>query len=287
MRKGSFTTQRCDVSQSCSAVSIEFHLFADASTKAFGTVAFARCNLPTGGVSISFLCAKNRVAPLKVDGTNELTLPKLELTAALIAARLGSYLRKNLKVSSARYYFWTDSQIALNWIQGSKQRWQPYVQNRVDEIRRLTDIAQWNHCRSEDNAADLLTRGVSGEFLQKSSLWAHGPHWLQDKKGDWKLNSEQQVSKTALLLVESRLACLEGRSPLMSYHNFSSWNRLLRVTCLVFRISLRLHKKISPKYGMMSSLTAEEIQVAENHWIRYVQQLSFAKEIFILQSGRT
>ena len=54
------------------------HSFADASLKAYGAVVFL-----TQGNEVSFIIAKSRVAPLK-----QLTLPRLELMAALVATRL-------------------------------------------------------------------------------------------------------------------------------------------------------------------------------------------------------
>ena len=50
--------------------------------------------------------AKSQVAPLK-----KLTLPKLELMAAVLGARLSSYLQTHLEVSTI--YLWSNSQIVL------------------------------------------------------------------------------------------------------------------------------------------------------------------------------
>ncbi|XP_055910900.1 uncharacterized protein LOC129945266 [Eupeodes corollae] len=136
-------------------------LCPDASMKAYGTVAFIKIVGDDGEESVAFLCAKNRVAPLKIDGIKELSLPKLELTAALLAARLCAYLKQSLKVMIHKFFLWTDSRIALGWIQGDANLWKPYVQSRVTEIRHLTSVADWRHCKGKENPADLLTRGVT------------------------------------------------------------------------------------------------------------------------------
>ena len=57
---------------------MQLHVFVDASMKAYGAVAFL-----TSGDSATLVMAKNRVAPL-----NTLTLPKLELMAAVVASRV-------------------------------------------------------------------------------------------------------------------------------------------------------------------------------------------------------
>lgn len=67
-----------------------FHLviFADASSVAFGAVAYLRmeCN---GSVSLSFVMAKGRIATLKPR-----TVPRLELEAAVLAVRLSLLIRQ-------------------------------------------------------------------------------------------------------------------------------------------------------------------------------------------------
>ena len=72
--------------------------------------------------------AKTRVAPLK-----QLTLPKLELMAALIGARLSNFIMNTIKVSPSMVHLWTDSQIVLYWLQ-SEKRLNQFVSHRVTEI---------------------------------------------------------------------------------------------------------------------------------------------------------
>ena len=140
----------------------ELHIFVDASTKAYGAVAYVKSSEAD---QASFVMAKSRVAPLK-----KLTLPQLELTAALIGARLGSYLRGKLHVTKT--ILWTDSQIVIHWLRSLKQL-KPYVANRVTEIKTLTRV--WRYCPTSDNPADLLTRGISANQLKTAEIWSHGP----------------------------------------------------------------------------------------------------------------
>ena len=150
------------------------HVFVDASIKAYGTVAYL-----TSGPHTTMVMSKTRVAPLK-----KLTLPQLELMAAVVGARLASYLRNQLKIAHTVY--WSDSQIVIDWLSSNKDLKQ-FVKNRVIEIRESTRNATWNYCPSSDNPADLLTRGVRTDALIASELWNNGPTWLtnQDSWPQW------------------------------------------------------------------------------------------------------
>ena len=76
------------------------HIFSDASTKAYGAVVYICSNDAT-----SFVIAKTR-APIK-----QLTLPQLELMAALVATRLGKFVVDALGslYNNISVHLWSDS----------------------------------------------------------------------------------------------------------------------------------------------------------------------------------
>ncbi|GFX73913.1 uncharacterized protein TNCV_397241 [Trichonephila clavipes] len=120
---------------------VQIHTFSDASQKAYGAAAFLRVK-HKDRVSVDLVTSKSRVAPLK-----RLSLPRLELMGALLAARLAKEVKKILdQKCSTRAFFWTDSQVTLHWIKGPNHRWKPFVANRVREIQSLTDPNSWFHC---------------------------------------------------------------------------------------------------------------------------------------------
>ena len=97
------------------------HVFADASLKANGAVAHIQQDqgLP------SFIMSKSRAAPLK-----QLTLPRLELKAAVLAAKLSSAVKTSLSLDCT-VQLWSDNQIVLHWIASHKPL-QAFITNRVD-----------------------------------------------------------------------------------------------------------------------------------------------------------
>lgn len=113
---------------------------------------------------------KNRVAPLK-----NLTLPKLELMAAVIASRLANFIINALELQNNPTFFWGDSQIVLHWLESMKTLPQ-FISHRVAEIKGAVPNSSWGFCPTRDNPADLLTRGVSFQNLSSSdNIWWKGP----------------------------------------------------------------------------------------------------------------
>lgn len=80
--------------------------------QAYGAAVYIRTKDSDGNFIILLSCAKSRGAPLKT-----VTLPKLELSAAQLLARLMAKLISEIKFSYDKLYYWTDSSIVLSWIQ--------------------------------------------------------------------------------------------------------------------------------------------------------------------------
>ncbi|XP_006812865.1 uncharacterized protein LOC102806117 [Saccoglossus kowalevskii] len=125
---------------------------------------------------LSIVIAKSRVNPVR-----PMALPRLELVAATIATRLADFVLKALtNVKINKCVLWSDSQITIHWIRSHKTL-PAFVENRVREIRTgsFDDI---KYCSAEENPADLLTRGITTNDLNRSKLWWEGPHWLKGGK---------------------------------------------------------------------------------------------------------
>ncbi len=99
---------RCVVSNGVQTLQI--HVFADASEKAYAAVAFSRVTDEFGHVKVSLLSSKTKVAPVKT-----VSLPRLELCGADLAAKLTKTLMKILGVTGLiiSLHAWTDSTIVL------------------------------------------------------------------------------------------------------------------------------------------------------------------------------
>ena len=135
-----------------------FHVFCDASSKAYCAVVYA----VHGGES-RLVIAKARLAPLRPN----ITIPRLELMAALIGVRLMRFIKETLNTDTSNILYWTDSMDVLFWIR-SKKPLKVFVENRVSAILENSRPDQWRHVGTGQNPADLGTRGITLKSLVAS-----------------------------------------------------------------------------------------------------------------------
>ena len=150
-------------------------IFADASRDAFGACSYLRWEKSSGNYESRFISAKSRVAPLK-----ELTIPRLELQAAVLASRLYKTIIEECRLQLERVIFFTDSMIVLTWIRSQSREFKPFVSSRVAEIQTNCDPSTWRHIPSEHNVADDLSRGIPAKDLEHR--WKNGPKFLNQPK---------------------------------------------------------------------------------------------------------
>lgn len=117
---------------------------------------------------------KSRVAPTKVT-----TIPRLELTAAAaaVSVTVSNMLKEELVDSNMEEFFWTDSKVVLGYINNEARRVHYFVANRVQKIRNNTTTKQGLYVPTNENPADLASRGTTMDELL-SSIWLMGPKFL-------------------------------------------------------------------------------------------------------------
>ncbi|XP_018315282.1 uncharacterized protein [Mycetomoellerius zeteki] len=250
---------------------MDIYGFGDASEKACVCLYAISCN-KQGKKTTRLICAKTRVAPLKV-----LSLPRLELCAALLLVELLKVIEEACKKSIARVYLWSDSTVVLEWIKMSSNQLKAFVANRVARIQELSSEAYWKHVPSEDNPADLLSRGITVEQLRKSKLWWEGPEWITSEQ-HWPQQPNVAMEEASERVTVAMSASIAPPEVLTKQSSYSKLRRVIAF-CQRFIINLRGAKKDGP-------LSLEELEEAETAILQIIQRDAFAEEIKALPSKR-
>ncbi|XP_050493055.1 uncharacterized protein LOC126874742 [Bombus huntii] len=255
-----------------SATKIELHGFCDASERAYGACVYVRTTDRKNNIWTRLLTARSKVAPLK-----SLSIPRLELSGALILTSLISSIRQALTTKISRIVYWTDSIIVLHWIRSSPHTLKTFVANRVAEIQTKTNISDWRHVPTDDNPADLISRGQTPKEFLCPSIWKNGPRWLLQSESYWPVWSPTPVVD---LPEQKKTICLRTSvNDNTLLHRYSSWPRLIRIVARCLRWRHKQHRT--------AHLTTDELTAAHNRLIKILQSHHFAPEIRILQKNRS
>ena len=193
-------------------------MFADASEDTMCAVAYLRSKLKEYSADLAFVIGKCRVAPMR-----HLSIPRLELQAAVMAARLKEQIVKEHESKVHSCNFWTDSTTVLQWIHSSHRKQQVFVANKVAEILDTTKVSQWNHVSGINNPADIGTRAINVDELKRSE-WLTESAWLKQRENEWpeQLNltfvSDDQNDEMVFS------AKVEEKKPMIQWERFSSFN---------------------------------------------------------------
>ncbi|GFY53743.1 integrase catalytic domain-containing protein [Trichonephila inaurata madagascariensis] len=103
-----------------------------------------------------------------------MTIPRLELCACLLS-KLTRKVVSALKMQIESVQLWSDSTIALAWINTPPNQLKTFVGNRVSQIQQLFKDFQWKHISSDVNPADVLSRGQDVKELAANDWWWKGP----------------------------------------------------------------------------------------------------------------
>ncbi|KAG1930139.1 hypothetical protein F2P79_022561 [Pimephales promelas] len=255
-------------------VKTEIHHFSDASTCGYGQCSYLRMISEKDEIHCTFLVGKARVTPVKIT-----TIPRLELTAAVVSVKMINMLREELDLTNVDEFFWTDSKVVLGYINNDARRFHTFVANRVQKIRQSTAPKQWLYVSTDDNPADNASRGRTIHELL-SSNWFSGPSFLWKKEmvssdvvpelpvGD------PEVRKTQTFHTETT----ESKDLVDHLSKFSSWSNAVKAIARLLR-RVKKNKSNSPA-------SVSEQEQARCLILKGVQKQVYQKEMDVLSQGK-
>ncbi len=289
------------------------HHFSDASERGYGMVTYLRMRNSDDKVHVTFLLGKARVAPLK-----PLTIPRLELTAAVLSVKVDQMLRWELRLQLENSAFLTDSQTVLKYINNEDKRFQTFVANRVSYIRDRTLLQQWRYVATKENPADDASHGMHVKAFMHSKIWIAGPSFL------WRAEDYQSAPKEEIVNMHDgdpeikkdlrvNTVILQGRQNASNcfISHFSDWKKLKVAVAWILKVKKLLNKICLKRKELLSlerncnafkttidaqmklfkatlggqSLSLEDLFEAEMAIVCFSQQQEFQDEIEQLKHG--
>lgn len=263
-------------------VTREVHIFCDASECAYGSLA-CLCSVNfLGNLHLSFLIGRARVNPKK-----QLSIPKLELCAALTGAQLLKVIKNELTLKILSFTLWSDSITVLRWLHSTSCHFKVFFGTRIAEMQDLTHQNTWRYVESSRNPADDLTRGQTLAQLAQPNGWSHGPQFLLQTADKWPsdppltpLDSPQELTELKRSAVCS-IAVTSLYSSTAEQSKAKTWPELIEVPVK------ELHGAAVQNYpSAPSMLPVEMYREAEQHIFRQIQRGSFAEDHQLLKVGK-
>ena len=270
-----------------SPISIQLHLFGDASERAFCTVAYFRFEYPGGERQCAFVAAKTRVAPVK-----PLSIPRLELQAAVLSVRLAIMIQKEHDYEISSTHYWSDSSAVIGQIRGESKRHPAFTANRLSEILDASEPQQWCHCPGKLNSADDGSRGLKADAITPNCRWLNGPAFLLKSEDQWpedipksKFTTDMTCETPAEINMSAAVAW--KLSPeLMDLSHYSSFVKVCRITAYVQRFIRNCRGRKTKMETKIGPLEVQEIKEAQLMWIKSVQREAFPADICNLTAGQ-
>ncbi|XP_026139629.1 uncharacterized protein LOC113116023 [Carassius auratus] len=254
----------------------ELCIFADASVKA---------------VAAGFVFGKTKLAPRP-----DLTVPRLELCAAVLAVEIADMVVEEIGLQFNSIQFYTDSKVVLGYIHNRTKRFYVYVNNRIQRILQSSTPSQWNYVPSDVNPADHGSRSVSADCLS-STTWLTGPDFLLKSPTLNALLQEDYDLVDLEVDPEIRpqvISCLtEVPNQFLTperFERFSSLSKLIRTIARLSHISQSFsHSTNKPRCSgwhlCSNSPTNEELEKARIVILKSVQNVAYPEELSDIKAG--
>ncbi|XP_036150704.1 uncharacterized protein LOC105833904, partial [Monomorium pharaonis] len=223
---------------------VELHGFSDASQLAMAAVVYLSVH-DSNGARISFVCSKTKVAPLK-----RLSIPRLELTAALLLSRLVKHIPGTSNPADCASRGLTTAQLQGHslWWTGppwliNQDSWppQPAIAEELRAIEARPGVSLIAAALKPDYHWDIIYRFISRVNKNHDSMpiMQVSTMALEKAKLFW-------IKATQAAYFSHELKALQSNSPLPKTHAFSRLTAYIDAQGVI-RVGGRLaHSSLSP-----------------------------------------
>lgn len=257
----------------------QLHMFCDASLKAYTAVVYIRFAIPNENAHLSLVIAKTRVAPLK-----PMNVPRLELQAALLGAKLLKTVQGEIDIKIDSVYLWSDSLTVIRWIKGEPRTRNVFVAHRLGEIAELSSTFDWRWVPTKLNPADYSTRWIKSP-IDENNAWFVGPDFLRLSENEWPkqkpLTKSEKEHIDATELRKAHVFSIKIREDFTQSAGtlrFLGWDGML--------VSARRVRKAADRWLKIFDRDYDEKEYAEEFCFRSIQTDCFREEIKLLSQNK-
>ncbi|XP_037774994.1 uncharacterized protein LOC119572052 [Penaeus monodon] len=211
------------------------------------------------------IAARNKIAPMK-----QMSIPRLELCAALMAARLRESILKEFTWNFEAIYHILDSSVVRSQIQKESHGFNTFVAVRIAEIQIKTDPKEWWWVDSTQNIADMTSRPCKPEKIGRESDWQNGPKFLTLPTNRWPIRQtceDELTDRIGITITVNNASHENCGIQLIDVNRYSDYYKLLRVTCRVMNVF-----KYKSFKGILRTPTVQGITDAEILWVKEMQK---------------
>lgn len=176
---------------------------------------------------------KSRVVLLK-----PMTIPRMELTAVVMAACMDKMLRSELQPHLEESVFWSDSMTVLKYIGNRTSRFRSFVANRVEIILKMSKASQWRYVSPTMNPEDDVSRGLTAKSFFSKEVWIQGPDFLWRSEEEWPESRDNPVVRNAI--VSATVAEHQSDTVQQLMERISFWMRLRKTVAWILKLKSML-----------------------------------------------
>ena len=209
----------------------------------------------------------------------------MELTAAVLAAKLSASIVRELEFEFSRIVFWSDATVVLRYINNTSTRFRTFVANRIELIHTLTSADQWRYVPTDLNPADIALRGVLPDMVDHAGIWFSGPQFLYDCASGWPNqpdflrelhDDDPEIKPARASMAQIPLETKDCLNRL--FERYPDLRSLLLSVCWMLRFKQYLKWNCTQNTAkpQASSITVEEIENAQMEVIKILQRQAFS-----------
>ena len=109
---------------------------------------------------------KARLAPM-----HEITIPRLELSAAVISVKLYQIINQEVEIKIDRVKYWTDSTTMFKCLKSNTKQFHTFESNLLTMICRISSTSDWRYVNWDENPADDASKGLRLDEMMKNRQW--------------------------------------------------------------------------------------------------------------------